>query len=244
VCVCVCVCVSLSTGNQIGDEGAATLAEALKHNTSLTTLDLRGNRIGDEGAAMLAEAVQHNTSLTTLNLAGNRIGDEGAATLAKALEEHNITLSKLEIEGYLLARIRPLDERKKCALKKFRETLAASGELLQLIGYDVRNGDPNLMQELFSYLQKNTMELSNVRLNHFQLTTAQWTHLSNALGTLSNLSSLDLAGVGEDGVQAIAAMLNTNSSLQHLTITAWEPAHMWPAGWKEMTSRKGSCQQR
>jgi len=110
--------------------------------------------------------------------------------------------------------------------QKFRETLAASGELLQLIGYDVRNGDPNLMQELFSYLQKNTMELSNVRLNHFQLTTAQWTHLSNALGTLSNLSSLDLAGVGEDGVQAIAAMLNTNSSLQHLTITAWEPAHM------------------
>ena len=42
-------------GNNIGDAGAAALAEALQHNTSLNTIDLRGNKIGNDGAKALAE---------------------------------------------------------------------------------------------------------------------------------------------------------------------------------------------
>src|SRR5438874_1794242 len=88
------------SANQIGDEGTRALAESLKENTSLTTLNLhckldrvdcylqlrRGmqlmaytylnvaysfpaNQIGVEGARALAESLKENTSLTTLNLA-------------------------------------------------------------------------------------------------------------------------------------------------------------------------------
>ena len=84
------------TDNEIGDEGAFAIAEALEINTVLTTLELIGlclmgllwtsclllirwfgcimgetdNDIGDEGAYAIAEALEINTVLTTLNLNG------------------------------------------------------------------------------------------------------------------------------------------------------------------------------
>jgi len=48
--------------NDIGDAGAAGLAEALKSNTTLTVLKLSYNDIGYAGAAGLAEALKSNTT--------------------------------------------------------------------------------------------------------------------------------------------------------------------------------------
>ena len=60
----------LSLGNnQLGPEGGAKLAEALKTNTTLTELDLMGNQLGSEGGAKLAEALQTNTTLKVLGCA-------------------------------------------------------------------------------------------------------------------------------------------------------------------------------
>ena len=64
--------------NKIGDDGAAALAECLKHNTSLTMLYLHGKGIGDDGVAALAECLKYNKSLTTLDFCGNVMGDGGA----------------------------------------------------------------------------------------------------------------------------------------------------------------------
>lgn len=69
----------------VGDEGAKLFADALKVSTSLTTLQLVGGDIADEGSRHLAEALRANTSLTELGLMGNSIGDEGAGWLAQAL---------------------------------------------------------------------------------------------------------------------------------------------------------------
>jgi hypothetical protein len=71
----------------IDKERAIDLSEALKLNTSLTSLDLSSNRpvasfqfslntddsIDDEGALQLSEALKLNTSLTSLNLSCNRL---------------------------------------------------------------------------------------------------------------------------------------------------------------------------
>ena len=73
--------------NGIGDEGARTISESLKINTSLTKLNLWSdektrnekremkwkewwivNQIGDEGAKTISESLKINTSLTELNL--------------------------------------------------------------------------------------------------------------------------------------------------------------------------------
>ena len=99
---------------KIGDEGSRALAEALKTNGALTTLDLMGNSIGDEGARALAEALKTNGALTTLNLQGNSIGTEGARALAEALKTNGalteLDLRQNSIPGSMLGTLSILEE--------------------------------------------------------------------------------------------------------------------------------------
>ena len=64
--------------NSIGDEGASSLSEALRVNTSLTSLDLRYNSIGGEVASSLSEALRVNTSRTSLELTDGSVYEDGA----------------------------------------------------------------------------------------------------------------------------------------------------------------------
>ena len=56
-------------GNEIGDAGAAAIANAIAVNASVTVLDLGANKIGDSGAAAIANAIAVNASLKTLGCA-------------------------------------------------------------------------------------------------------------------------------------------------------------------------------
>jgi hypothetical protein len=60
--------------NNIGDEGARTLAAALDRNATLTQVDLASAYIGDVGARALAAALANNATLAFLNLYRNKIG--------------------------------------------------------------------------------------------------------------------------------------------------------------------------
>jgi Ran GTPase-activating protein (RanGAP) involved in mRNA processing and transport len=62
--------------NNIGDDGASKLADALKVNTTLLELDLRWNKIGPDGASKLADALKVNTTLLKLDLWKNNIGNK------------------------------------------------------------------------------------------------------------------------------------------------------------------------
>ena len=75
-------------GNHIKDQGAKSLAQALKKNTKLGTLNLRGNTIGDEGGKAFAEALTENPKsvLKKLWLISNRMDDKTAEKVNKALE--------------------------------------------------------------------------------------------------------------------------------------------------------------
>eukprot|EP00668_Euglena_longa_P003465 GGOE01004054.1.p1 GENE.GGOE01004054.1~~GGOE01004054.1.p1 ORF type:complete len:321 (+),score=49.37 GGOE01004054.1:185-1147(+) len=66
--------------------GAAALATSLKVNHSLLRLDLAGNSIGDVGAQVLAEALEVNPTLQHLALASNNIGDVGIRAFSEALK--------------------------------------------------------------------------------------------------------------------------------------------------------------
>ncbi|CAF3911805.1 unnamed protein product [Rotaria magnacalcarata] len=94
--------------NQIGDQGAQYLGEALKKNTKRTLLDLKHNQIGDLGAQYLDIyytllysnqigdiGIEYlNEKITALNLSDNGIGDKGAKFLSEALQK-NTTLMEL-----------------------------------------------------------------------------------------------------------------------------------------------------
>jgi Ran GTPase-activating protein (RanGAP) involved in mRNA processing and transport len=88
------------SGNAIGDEGASALADALMVNTSVTSIDLSSNQISDMGASALADALKVNRLVTSINLAGNGIGAEGAFALADALKENtSVTTINLGSNG-------------------------------------------------------------------------------------------------------------------------------------------------
>jgi Ran GTPase-activating protein (RanGAP) involved in mRNA processing and transport len=72
--------------NNITEEGALKLAEALKNNTSLKKLNLGYNSIGDTGVEYVVEALlKSNNTLTKLHLQSNSITEKGAGHLAKML---------------------------------------------------------------------------------------------------------------------------------------------------------------
>ena len=79
----------------LGDWGADAVAEIVKHNASVTELDLSNNNIGCDGAKTLAEVLHNNTSVKRLYLCRNTIGDEGAKALLLSLGL-NSALSKMQ----------------------------------------------------------------------------------------------------------------------------------------------------
>ncbi|KAF9352239.1 hypothetical protein BGX26_009906 [Mortierella sp. AD094] len=87
--------------NSIGGNGAQALFETLKTNSTLTTLDLRSNSIGDNGAQVLSEALKTNSTLTTLDLENSSIGDNGAQALSEALKT-NSTLTTLDLQSNMI----------------------------------------------------------------------------------------------------------------------------------------------
>ena len=53
--------------NQIGDQGATAIGEALKVNGALTIIGLGANNIHAQGAAAIAEGLKVNGALTSLS---------------------------------------------------------------------------------------------------------------------------------------------------------------------------------
>ena len=88
----------INVGGEISEVDLAKLCAALKVNTTLTTLHLVNNQIGDAGAAAIAEELKgNNTTLTTLSLYHNQIGNAGAKLLAEVLKTNN-SLTSLNLE--------------------------------------------------------------------------------------------------------------------------------------------------
>ena len=91
-----------STGNEIGDTGAASLSEALKSNTTLTKLDLSGEDKRKK-THKTHSSTNKSSSITYLSTE-NGIRDTGATSLSESLKS-NTTI----VEHYL----RCEDQRKK-----------------------------------------------------------------------------------------------------------------------------------
>ena len=81
--------------NALGSGGAAILADVLPHS-GVTNLDLCFNNINDEGAVALTDALLHPQSkLTELLLDDSGIGDDGAIAIVNALSDAPLTCLRL-----------------------------------------------------------------------------------------------------------------------------------------------------
>ncbi len=88
------------TNNDIGVAGARSLAENLKDpRCSVRTLVLDGNHLGDDGVKEIIEALKHNTTLKSLDLRFNNITKRGLGLLLELFRKgENLTLESLHLE--------------------------------------------------------------------------------------------------------------------------------------------------
>ncbi|CAF1335933.1 unnamed protein product [Didymodactylos carnosus] len=74
------------SNNNISNEGAISIGDALKVNKTLTRLDIENNHILNEGATSIGDALKVNNTLTTLFISNNNISNEGATSIGDALK--------------------------------------------------------------------------------------------------------------------------------------------------------------
>ena len=72
-----------------GGEAVQKLAEAIRDNTALTTLDLAFVQCSARGYRVLAEAFKVNRTLTSVDLSGNNMDFAAAEMFAAVLEANN-----------------------------------------------------------------------------------------------------------------------------------------------------------
>jgi hypothetical protein len=84
--------------NLIEFTSVIALTKGLAKNASLTALHLNSNRISDQGCLALADALRSNTTLQRLDLSSNQLTVIGAEALLNTLENHNYTLTWVNLE--------------------------------------------------------------------------------------------------------------------------------------------------
>lgn len=86
--------------NSIGRDpsGVGALADALKSNLTIGHVDLRNNRINNIGAKHVAEMLKANTTITHLDLSWNDLGVDGGIALLDGLKR-NQTLIDCQLSG-------------------------------------------------------------------------------------------------------------------------------------------------
>jgi len=92
------------SGNALGDESADQLAELLRQNDNLTSLDIRGTGLGQHSMSKLFDAVTEHPTLTSLEASSLKaegrmfVGGMGCGSLARLLRR-NTTLKRLHLSN-------------------------------------------------------------------------------------------------------------------------------------------------
>ena len=200
---------SLHYNCSIGAEGANSLAEALRVNTSLSSLNLHSNSIGDEGADSLAMALRINTSLCSLDLSANSICAEGAISLAQALID-NTSLSSLAFS------YNPIGAEGANSLAQALR-VNASLSTLKLVSNFIHDEEVNALAQA---LRVNS-SLCSLDLSENSIGSEGASALAQALRVNTSLSSLILKhnSIGDEGANSLGEALRGNTLLSFLDLS-------------------------
>ena len=203
--------------NQLTDEGAKYLAEAINNNNcQLRRLILTLNNISDIGAQHLAEAINNNNcQLRTLDLRENNISDIGAQHLAEAINNNNCQLHMLDLRENNISDIgaQHLAEainNNNCQLR----TLILSANKISDIG----------AQHLAEAINNNNCQLRTLHLYRNKISDIGAQHLAEAINNNNcQLRTLNLTAnnISDIGAQHLAEAINNNNcQLRTLDLTA------------------------
>ena len=195
--------------NGVEMRGVCHLFNALKCNTSLSSLDLTGNNIP---WSQLSDALKVNTALTSLTLGENSItSSSGGEVFFEALKV-NKTLKELNLFsmnrnfGYTIP------------ATVFSEALKGNTALTH---FNLSNNNlcdiHRIVPAIFEALQYNST-LTRLELSRVEIGDSECQSISESLKINTGLKDLDLSRnkFSVAGVQSIIEALKVNSTLKHL----------------------------
>ena len=219
---------SLADG-EIDDIGVGYLCEALFLNRSVTHLDLTHNFISDDGAVRIADVLKVNGVLRSLQLDGNEgITRAGTSCIETVLRSVNNAISSISFDREHLPQDVTDDVDFSMLLNNSHPTLkklySATDEVYTVI--DCRNPssigksfDDGACKLLCQLLERNST-VTAVDLSSTQITIESCFSIENMLKVNTSITSLDVSGnmMGE-GVKFIVRSLNVNKTLRSLNIS-------------------------
>jgi Ran GTPase-activating protein (RanGAP) involved in mRNA processing and transport len=186
--------------NAIRDIGAELLAELLKSNTPLEALHIQSNLIGHQGIQSVADALKTNTTLQSLDLSYNQVDNEGAIALATALKT-NTTLNKLFLRSSQIG---------DAGIVALTDALKSHPSLIEL------NLGRNYLSSIGISAVADLLAENPTLVKLVISTSDSIVKIPTALKRNVALTSLVLDGqfgIDDDGVEALSAMLDENTTL-------------------------------
>ena len=195
--------------NNIGCDGATSLAAGFKFLTVLQDLDLSENKIGYDGATSLAAGFKFLTALQKLDLCRNKIGSDGATMLAggfkffTTLLELNLSFNDIGSDGVI-------------ALSSGFKFLTA----LQKLDLSSNNIGPDGATTIAGGFKIFT-GLQELTLNHCHIGPDGAIALTSGLKWLTALRELNLKNnnVGPDGVTSLVGEFKALTALQRIDLS-------------------------
>ena len=209
-------------GNEIDEDGAAILSEALKKDECATSLWLKRNPIGPNAAKALGTMLTVNSTLRTLDLLNTKLLDEGVANLFALLKE-NRGLRGLYVDanGLTKASAGPIADYFSTLTREKRKGLTRLWAGMNRLGDE---GATTVLQALKDYPFIKTLSLNSNRL-----TFKAAEEVYNAFKTHKRIRVLDVGmykatldmgeypnTVSDEGASFLAKLLTENESLEVL----------------------------
>ena len=211
-------------GNDIHEEGAASIAQVLQTSSAMSSLDLGSNPIGGGGLLSVAKALITNTSLVELDLSGcsMEITEENGPIITEMLQR-NKTLKELQ-----LTNIRPVLD--SVGIIFIAEGLKKNSALksLQMNNITVQGG-----KALASAIATNpSLPLVELYLAFLEITEDSGQTFIHMLQQKISLETLTLSHGSDIGVSFIAEGLQHNTTLKTLNVRC---SHMHSSGVKALS---------
>jgi Ran GTPase-activating protein (RanGAP) involved in mRNA processing and transport len=203
-------------------EGITAIADALRINGALTTLNLSSNLIGGhwvrskqqmvstpEGPKAIADALLVNGALTKLSLAHNKLEEVGTKAICEALEQ-NKTLKELDISGDWAGS----NIGETAGVKHVAKMLGVNGGLTKISLAKNGLGEEGT-KAICEALEQNTtlkeLDLSGHHVSNIG-ETAGAKHVAKMLGVNGGLTALDLSfnDLKDDGVSTVCEAIQSN----------------------------------
>ncbi|WP_341755608.1 hypothetical protein [Candidatus Tisiphia endosymbiont of Ptychoptera albimana] len=212
---------TLNLYGQIGDIKVKDLAETLKINQSITTLYLKNTNMEGTEIKELSEALKVNQSITTLNFYFSQIGDDGMKELAEALKV-NQAITTLKLEHNQIGDV---------GTKYLSETLKINHSITILYLRDNPIGDVGA--KYLAETLKINHSITNLDLAANKIGAAGTEELAETLKINQAITTLALYNnpIGNVGAKYLAETLKINHSITSLAL---DGIYMGDAGAKDI----------